>query len=219
MSFNADLLEIIFLSLEVSGFAVLLSTLIGLPLGAALALFAIPGRTLWIILINALMGLPPVVVGLCVYLLLSRQGPLGVIEWLYTPAGMIMAQMILVIPIITGLSRQVIADTWVDYDEQLRSLGVKRLQAIQTILWDARFSLVITIIMGFSRAISEVGAIMIVGGNIEHLTRVMTTAIVLETRKGNLQDALMLGLILLSITITINATVHLFTQYAEKRYG
>src|SRR5207244_3329697 len=183
---DAELWRIVLLSLEVSLSAVLLATLLGLPLGAALAVKRFPGRRGVVVTLNALMGLPPVVVGLLVYLLLSRAGPLGELGLLFTPAAMVIAQAILILPIIAALSRQVIEDAWAEYHEQLRSLGENRMGAATTLLWDVRYSLVTIVLAGFGRAAAEVGAVMIVGGNIDGVTRVMTTAIALETSKGDL---------------------------------
>ncbi len=204
---DPDLLEIVALSLQVSLGAVALAALIGLPLGALLGVVRFPGRTVAIVLLNALMGLPPVVVGLTVYLLLSRAGPLGTLGLLYTPEAMVIAQTILVTPIIAALTRQTVEDLQHEYRELLTVLGVSRAAAVLTLLWDARYSLLTGLLAGFGRAIAEVGAVIIVGGNINHLTRVMTTAIALETSKGDLALALGLGLILLSIAVAVNALV------------
>ena len=201
---DADLLEIVGLSLQVSLTAVGLAALIGLPLGAAVALFRFPGRVAVAALLNAFMGLPPVVVGLIVYLALSRAGPLGVLGLLFTPAAMIVAQCLLVIPIVAARSAQTVADLHEEYDEALRSLGAGPGQALLTLLWDGRHSLLTAVLAGFGRAVAEVGAVMIVGGNINHATRVMTTAIALETSKGNLALALGLGVILIVLALTIN---------------
>ena len=207
LSADADLLEIIGLSLRVSLMAMAISTLIGLPIGAALGMSRFHGRGAAIIVLNALMGLPPVVVGLCVYLMLSRAGPMGWMGLLYTPTAMIIAQSILITPIIAALSRQVIEDLHTEYAEQFRSLCVPRRIAIPALLWDARYGLLTVALAGFGRAVAEVGAVIIVGGNIEHLTRVMTTAIALETSKGDLALALALGIVLLSIALIVNAAV------------
>jgi tungstate transport system permease protein len=201
------LLQIVLLSIRVSLVAVALACLIGLPLGALLAVTRLPGRGAVVVLINALMGLPPVVVGLLIYLLLSTAGPLGVLQLLYTPTAMIIAQTMLVTPIVAALSRQVIEDLNAEYAEQLRSLGVGRLGIVATLLWDGRYSLMTAALAGFGRAIAEVGAVIIVGGNINHVTRVMTTTIALETSKGNLALALALGLILVSLAVLVNAGV------------
>ena len=202
---DRDLAEIVALSLKVSLAAVGLAAAVGLPVGAALALFRFPGRGILVVLMNALMGLPPVVVGLIVYLMLSRAGPLGVLGLLFTPAAMIIAQMLLVTPIIAALTRQVVEDLWDEYEEQLRSLGAGPGRALKTLLWDGRFTLITVVLAGFGRASAEVGAVMIVGGNIDHLTRVMTTSIALEVSRGNLAPALGLGIILLALSAGINA--------------
>lgn len=202
---DPDLSEIVLLSLRVSLSAVLIAGVIGLPVGAAVALLRFPGRHAVTVLLNAMMGLPPVVVGLVVYLFLSRSGPLGVLGLLFTPTAMIIAQVVLVTPIVAALARQVVEDLWIEYEEQLRSLGVTPGRAIGTLLWDGRFSLVTAMLAGFGRATAEVGAVMIVGGNIDHVTRVMTTAITLETSKGDLALALGLGLILITLSLAINA--------------
>lgn len=217
VSFDADLWEIVALSLRVSLTAVLIAALIGLPLGAAVALFAFPARGALIVLLNALMGLPPVVVGLVVYLFLSRAGPLGVLNLLFSPTAMIIAQVILVLPIVAALTRQVIEDLWSEYREQLVSLGAGPARAIPTLLWDGRVTLVTAILAGFGRASAEVGAVMIVGGNIDHVTRVMTTTIALETSKGALPLALGLGILLLLLTLLINAAAEGVRRYARAR--
>ena len=205
---DADLVEIVGLSLRVSLTAVGLAAGVGLPLGAGVALVRFPGRGAVAALLDALMGLPPVVIGLLVYLMLSRAGPLGVFGLLFTPSAMIIAQCLLITPIIAALTRQVIEDLWAEYAEQLRSLGSTRLRAVPTLLWDGRHSLVTVILAGFGRALAEVGAVMIVGGNIDHATRVMTTAIALETSKGNLVLALALGMVLLALSLTISGAAH-----------
>lgn len=206
-SADADLLEIIGLSLQVSIVAMTASCLIGFPLGAALAIARFPGRSLTLIFLNALMGLPPVVVGLIVYLHLSNAGPLGFLELLYSPTAMVIAQTILIAPIIAALSRQVLEDLHSEYREQFQSLSVPRIRAMSALLRDARYSLLTVSLAGFGRGIAEVGAVMIVGGNIDHLTRVMTTAIALETSKGDLPLALALGLVLLLISLVVNGLV------------
>ena len=182
-----------------------LAALVGMPLGAALALFRFPGRGALVVVLNACMGLPPVVVGLFVYLMLSRAGPLGELGLLFTPTAMVIAQAILVTPIIAALTRQTVEDLYAEYREQLRSLGVGPLRAIPTLLWDGRFSLLTAVLAGFGRAAAEVGAVIIVGGNINHVTRVMTTTIALETSKGYLGLALGLGFVLLLIVVAVNA--------------
>ena len=206
---DGDLVAIVGLSLRVSLTAVVLAAAVGLPLGAVVALIRFPGRGAVAALLDALMGLPPVVIGLLVYLALSRAGPLGVFGLLFTPSAMIIAQCLLITPIIAALTRQVIADLWAEYAEQLRSLGATRLRAVPTLLWDGRHSLVTVILAGFGRALAEVGAVMIVGGNIDHATRVMTTAIALETSKGNLVLALALGLVLLALSLTISGAARM----------
>ncbi|KUJ85774.1 ABC transporter permease [Ruegeria marisrubri] len=212
---DAELWAIVLLSLRVSLMAVLISAVIGMPLGAALAVSRFPGRRGVIVLVNALMGLPPVVVGLLVYLMLSRSGPLGVLQLLYTPTAMIIAQVVLVTPIVAALTRQVIEMLAEEYSEQLRSLGVSRLASVPTLLWDARLALVTALLAGFGRAIAEVGAVIIVGGNINHVTRVMTTTIALETSRGNLALALALGAILIGIAVAVNALVSAVSLRAE----
>jgi len=213
---DAELWAIVFLSLKVSVFAVLISALIGMPVGAALAVARFPGRRALIVLMNALMGFPPVVVGLLVYLMLSRSGPLGVLELLYTPTAMIIAQVVLVTPIVAALTRQVVEMLAEEYSEQLRSLGVSRLASVPVLLWDARLALITALLAGFGRAIAEVGAVIIVGGNINHVTRVMTTTIALETSKGNLALALALGAILIGIAVAVNAMVSAASLRAER---
>jgi tungstate transport system permease protein len=217
ISADNDLLAIIGLSLWVSLIAVLVATLIGLPLGAASALFKFPGRKILVVVLNALMGLPPVVVGLLVYMLLSRSGPFGVLGLLFSPTAMIIAQAILVIPIIAALSRQIIDDLWVEYAEQLISLGASPIRRMMTLLWDGRFSLLTAVLAGFGRATAEVGAVMIVGGNIDHVTRVMTTSITLEVSRGNLALALGLGIVLVTLSLSINAAAFLLKEVTENR--
>ncbi len=217
--FDPELLRIVGLSLRVSLTAVVIGSAIGLPFGALLALTQFRGRNACIVVLNACMGLPPVVVGLVVYLILSRSGPLGTLGWLFTPTGMVVAQVVLITPIVAALSRQTVADLWAEYDEQLRSLGLTPLKAIATLLWDGRFSLSTAIFAGFGRAIAEVGAIIIVGGNIAGVTRTMTTAISLETSRGDLALAMALGIVLLSIAIGINAAATAFGNAARRRQG
>ncbi|MFK7890421.1 MAG: ABC transporter permease [Granulosicoccus sp.] len=207
ISADADLLEIVLLSLRVSLSATVLACGVGLPLGALIAISRFPGRSAVIVVMNALMGLPPVVVGLFVYLCLSRSGPFGFLGLLYTPSAMIIAQTALITPIVAALSRQVLEDLHEEYAEQFRSLCLTRWQTVQALLWDARYSLLTVGLAGFGRAVAEVGAVMIVGGNIDHLTRVMTTAIALEASKGDLALALALGLVLLVIALLVNAAV------------
>ncbi len=207
VSADADLLEIVALSLRVSLTAVVVACAIGLPLGALLAVTRFAGRGAVLVLVNALMGLPPVVVGLVVYLHLSRAGPFGWLGLLYTPTAMVIAQVILVAPIVAALSRQVLEDLHGEYAEQFASLGLPRRRQVAALIYDARYSLLTVALAGFGRAVAEVGAVIIVGGNIDHLTRVMTTAIALETSKGDLALALALGAVLLAISLTVNGLV------------
>lgn len=207
VSGDAALAGIVALSLAVSLSAVMLATIVGLPMGAALAVGRFPGRSALVVLLNALMGLPPVVVGLFVYLMLSRAGPLGDLGILFTPTAMVMAQTILILPIVAALCRQAVEDAWLEYEEQLRSLGASRLGAALTLVWEIRFSLLTAVLAGLGRASAEVGAVMIVGGNIDHVTRTMTTAIALETSKGNIALALALGMILLAIALAVNVAL------------
>ena len=216
---DGTLYGIVLLSLQVSFTAVAIATVLGLPLGAVLAIRRFPGRQVLLVSLNALMGLPPVVVGLVVYLLLSRAGPLGELGLLFTPTAMVIAQAILVTPIIAGLSRQVLEDAWHEYEEQLRSLGATPTAAAATLLWDTRYSLVTVVLAGFGRAAAEVGAVIIVGGNIDGVTRVMTTAISLETSRGDLPLALGLGLILVAVVFLINAAAQVIKSAAVRRYG
>ena len=216
---DPGLVEIVGLSLRVSLSAVALAALVGLPLGAAVALYRFPGRLVIAALLNAFMGLPPVVVGLIVYLLLSRSGPFGVLGLLFTPGAMIAAQWLLVTPIVAALTLQTVADLQAEYDEQLRSLGATPGRALWTLLWDGRLSLVTAVLAGFGRASAEVGAVMIVGGNINHVTRVMTTAIALETSKGDLALALGLGIILIGLAMTINFAAMAVRDLARARHA
>jgi len=218
-SFDTKLIEIVLLSVRVSLVAVVIACILGLPLGAAIAVNRFTGRRALIVVLNALMGLPPVVVGLVVYLLLSRAGPLGQLGILFTPSAMIVAQTILILPIVAALSRQAIEDAWQEYQEQLRSLGAGPLTSSLTLLWDTRYSLVTIVLAGFGRAAAEVGAVIIVGGNIDGVTRVMTTAIALETSKGDLPLALGLGVILLSLVLILNAAAYWIKEAAQRRYG
>lgn len=216
---DPKLFGIVLLSLRISLAAVVIAALIGFPLGATIAVSRFPGRHTFVIVLNALMGLPPVIVGLVVYLLLSRAGPFGSLGLLFTPGAMIIAQTILITPIIAALSRQVVEDAWIEYREQLQSLGESRLGAAITLLWDLRFSLLTIVLAGFGRAAGEVGAVIIVGGNIDGVTRVMTTAIALETSKGDLPLALGLGLILVTIVLALNAAAFIVKETAQRRYG
>lgn len=216
---DPELGRIVFLSLRVTLSALVMAALIGLPLGAFLAIARFPGRGVLVVILNALMGFPPVVAGLLIYLLLSRSGPLGSLGMLFTPGAMIVAQTVLILPIIISLTRQVIEDLWADYQEQLRSLGSSRLRAVPTLLWDGRYSLVTALLAGFGRATAEVGAVMIVGGNIAGFTRTMTTAIALETSKGDLALALALGMILMTLTLALNAGAFGTAKLAQRIGG
>ncbi|MBY0336434.1 MAG: ABC transporter permease [Acetobacteraceae bacterium] len=216
---DAALTRIVALSLRVSLTAVLVAAALGLPLGALLAVARFPGRQTVIVALNALMGLPPVVAGLLIYLLLSRSGPLGSWGLLFTPTAMVVAQAVLITPIVAALARQVLESMWEDYAEQLRSLGSSALRAVPTLLWDGRIALLTVLLAGFGRASAEVGAVMIVGGNIEGFTRVMTTAIALETSKGDLPLALALGMVLMAIVLTVNAAAQLLREWAARRLG
>jgi tungstate transport system permease protein len=216
---DPKLVEIVVLSLRVSLASVVLASAIGLPLGALVAVTRFPGHKSTVVVLNALMGLPSVVVGLVVYLLLSRAGPLGQWGILFTPTAMVIAQTILITPTLAALSRQIVADGWDEYREQLRSLGARRPGVALTLLWDLRYSLVTIVLAGYGRAASEVGAVMIVGGNIDGVTRVMTTAIALETSKGDLPLALGLGFILLAIVLALNAAASAVRDAARRRYG
>ena len=219
LELDRELWHIVALSLEVSLSAVVIATALGLPLGALLAVKRFRGRRSVIVLLNAMMGLPPVVVGLLIYLLLSRAGPLGALGLLFTPGAMIVAQSVLVLPIIAALSRQALEDAWREYEEQLRSLGAREFTAALTLIWDARFSLITAVLAGLGRAAAEVGAVMIVGGTIDGVTRVMTTAIALETSKGDLPLALGLGFVLIALVLVLNAAAQLVKETAERRFG
>ena len=216
---DPKLVENVLLSLRVSIAAVFFGCLIGLPLGAAIAVNEFRGKHALIVILNGLLGLPSVVVGLVVYLLLSRAGPLGSWGILFTPTAMVIAQTILITPTLAALAQQLVSDAWGEYREQLRSLGETKLGAAPTLLWDLRFSLVTIVLAGFGRAASEVGAVMIVGGNIDGVTRVMTTSIALETSKGDLPLALALGFILLSVVLALNAGAFVVKETARRRYG
>lgn len=218
---NGDvaLFAIVRLSLAVSLSAVALAALIGMPLGALVALTRFPGRSVLVVLLNAMMGLPPVVVGLAVYLLLSRSGPLGSMGILFTPTAMIIAQAILIVPIIAALTRQTIEDLWAEYRDELTAMDVSPAGRMATLLWDARFSLLTALLAGFGRAAAEVGAVMIVGGNIDGFTRTMTTAVALETSKGNLPLAMGLGLVLIVIVLAINAAAWGTRVWSERQAG
>jgi tungstate transport system permease protein len=219
--FAADptLIGIVRLSLLVSLAAVLFAALIGIPLGALVAVTRFRGREVVIVALNALMGLPPVVVGLMVYLLLSRSGPLGSWGLLFTPQAMIVAQAILILPIIAALARQTIEDVWTEYRDELAALDLGPMRRVLAVMWDARFSLVTALLAGFGRAAAEVGAVMIVGGNIDGFTRTMTTAIALETSKGDLPLALALGLVLIAIVLLVNAAASTLRSAGERLAG
>ncbi len=219
--FSGDpaLYRIIGLSLYVSLSATLIAALVGFPLGALLALKNFPGRNAVVVILNALMGMPPVVVGLAVFLLLSRSGPLGPLGILFTPRAMIIAQAILITPIIAALARQTIADLWAEYRDELAAMNIGTAGSVATLLWDGRFSLLTALLAGFGRASAEVGAVIIVGGNIDGFTRVMTTAIALETSKGDLPLAIGLGAVLLMIVIAINALAWTARRYGERLAG
>jgi len=219
LNLDASLFQIVALSLQVSLLAVLIAAVLGFPLGAAVALWRFPGRSVMIVVLNALMGLPPVVAGLAVYLLLSRAGPLGEWGFLFTPGAMVIAQVVLVLPILAALSRQKVEELLGEYREQFMSLGMSRSRMMPTLLWDARFALLTVLLAGFGRASAEVGAVMMVGGNIDGVTRVMTTAIVLETGKGNLPLALGLGIVLLTLVMLINAGAYLVGELTRRRLG
>jgi tungstate transport system permease protein len=216
---DRDVLAIAALSLRVSLTAVALGCLIGLPAGALLAIARFPGRGAVVAILNALMGLPPVVVGLVIYLLLSRSGPLGALGLLFTPAAMIVAQTVLVTPIIAAYARQILEDRDRELGEQLRSLRLSSWQRARTLLFDARFSLVVALLAAFGRAVSEVGAVLVVGGNVAGFTRTMTTAISLETQKGDLPLALALGLVLVGLVLAVNAAASLLRAHAMRAYG
>ncbi|MBL8566097.1 MAG: ABC transporter permease [Hyphomicrobiaceae bacterium] len=213
---DGELYAIIALSLRVTLTAVAIGCLVGLPLGAFLAVVRFPGHGAVTALLNAFMGLPPVVVGLVVYLLLSRAGPLGVLGLLYTPTAMIIAQAVLVTPLIAALARQSLSDLHGEYDELFQSLGLSTRRKMAALIWDGRYSLSTAALAGFGRAIAEVGAVIIVGGNIEHVTRVMTTAIALETSKGDLALALALGIILMTLSLAVNAAVLSLNRTARR---
>ena len=216
---DAKLVAIVALSLRVSATSIVVGTLVAMPLGALLAVTSFRGQRAAIVTLNALLGLPSVVGGLAVYLLLSRAGPLGSFGILFTPAAMVIAQAILVLPLIAALTRQAISDAWQETREQLRSLGAGPFASATALLWDLRFSLVTIVLAGFGRAVSEVGAVMIVGGNIDGVTRVMTTAIALETSKGDLPLALGLGFVLLAIVLALNVVAHLTREAVQRHHG
>ena len=219
LSGDRTLFAIVRLSLTVTLAATLVAVVVGMPLGAAVALTRFPGRDAVIVLLNGLMGLPPVVVGLLVFLALSRSGPLGSLGILFTPVAMVIAQAVLIAPIIAALTRQLIEDLWTEYRDELTAMEVGALGRVQTLLWDARFSMVTILLAGFGRAAAEVGAVMIVGGNIDGFTRVMTTTIALETSKGNLPLAIGLGIVLIGLIMIVNAFAWGVRQWAEHHAG
>lgn len=216
---DAQVLAVVGLSLKVSLSAVLIGTALGLPLGAWVAVADFPGKTLLTVFLNAMMGMPSVVLGVLVYLALSRSGPLGHLGLLFSPTAMVIAQVLLVTPLIAALSRQLIEDTWRDYALELNALGYSRCASVGVLLRDCRFSLLVAVLAGLGRALSEVGAVMIVGGNIEGFTRVMTTTIALETAKGDLPLSMALGLVLIALVLGLNALAYGLRQWAMKRYG
>jgi len=212
LSWDPGLREIVGLSLKVSGSAVLISSLVGLSVGAVLATSRFPGRGAVLIVLNSLLGLPPVVVGLAVYLALSNMGPFASLQLLYTPTAMVIAQIIIVTPIVTALTRQTVEDLYVRYDEQLRAFGVDYVTKVKTLVFEARHILITIILAAFGRAIAEVGAVIIVGGNINHVTRVMTTTIALETSRGEFSIAIALGIVLMCIALIVNVVVAIFKR-------
>lgn len=216
---DANLVGIVLVSLQVSITALLVGCLLGMPLGAFIAIQNFPGRQGLIVILNSLMGVPTVIVGVVIYLLLSRSGPLGELNWLFTPKGMILAQSVLTTPLIAALTRQIIEDGWRIHGETMSALRLPIAAKLKWLVWDCRFSLSIALLAGFARAISEVGAVMIVGGNIDRVTRTMTTAIALETSKGDLPLALALGLVLLGVVLLANLMTSIIKSFAERRYG
>jgi tungstate transport system permease protein len=218
-SFDHRVARIVLLSLEVSGTAVLIGTCIGLPLGACLAVGRYRGKEIAGVLINGFMGLPPVVVGVVVYLALSRSGPLGQLGLLYTPQAMVIAQVVLVVPLMAAIARQVVEDAWRQYDEELTALRFSWWRMVRVLLHDCRFSLMVAVLAGLGRAMSEVGAVMIVGGNIDRFTRVMTTTIALETSKGDLPLSIALGIVLMAVILTLNGTAFMLRTWVMRRFG
>jgi tungstate transport system permease protein len=216
---DANLVGIVLVSLQVSITALLVGCLLGMPLGAFIAIQNFPGRQGLIVVLNSLMGVPTVIVGVVIYLLLSRTGPLGDLNWLFTTKGMILAQSVLTTPLIAALTRQIIEDGWRIHGETMSALRLPIAAKLKWLVWDCRFSLSIALLAGFARAISEVGAVMIVGGNIDRVTRTMTTAIALETSKGDLPLALALGLVLLGVVLLANLMTAIIKSFAERRYG
>jgi tungstate transport system permease protein len=219
MHLDAGVIGIVLVSLQVSLVALFFGTVLGLPMGAFLATKDFKSKQIIIVTLNTLMGVPTVIVGVVVYLLLSRSGPLGTWGWLFTIKGMILAQILLTTPLIAALSRQILEDSWRIHRDSFMALQLPRLSYLKWLLWDCRFSLTIAILAGLARAISEVGAVMIVGGNIDNSTRTMTTAIALETSKGDLPLALALGMVLLGIVLIANIFTFIVRHFAERRYG
>ncbi len=218
-TFDARLMDIVWLSLRVSMTAVVAGAVIGLPLGAWLAVAEFPGRNALVVIVNGLMGLPSVVVGVVVYLALSRSGPFGSLGLLFSPGAMLIAQMLLVIPLMAALTRQIVEDAWRDYALEFRVMGFSRGQSIVTLIHDCRHSLLVALLAGVGRAMSEVGAVMIVGGNIDNVTRVMTTAIALETSKGDLPLAIALGIVLMGVVLALKAGAFQVRRWAMRRFG
>jgi len=218
-TFDANLFGIVLVSLQVSITALLIGCLLGMPLGAFIAIQNFPGRQGVVVILNSLMGVPTVIVGVVIYILLSRTGPMGDLTWLFTSKGMILAQSVLTTPLIAALTRQIIEDGWRIHGETMSALRLPIAAKLKWLVWDCRFSLSIALLAGFARAISEVGAVMIVGGNIDGVTRTMTTAIALETSKGDLPLALALGLVLLGAVLIANLMTSIIKSFAERRYG
>lgn len=218
-NFDPDVWTIVIVSLQTSLSAVLIGTLIGLPIGGLLATMNFPSKQILVTILNSLMNVPTVVIGVTIYLLLSRTGPLGFLGLLFTIKGMIIAQSLITTPLIAAIARQIIADAWLQHSQTLKSFHLKNMHLIKWILWECRYSLFVAILAGFGRAISEVGAVMIVGGNIANATRTMTTAISLETSKGDLPLALALGIVLMGIVLIINSCANWVKTSAEKKYG
>lgn len=218
-TFDANLIGIVLVSLQVSITALLIGCLLGMPLGAFIAIQNFPGRQGVVVILNSLMGVPTVIVGVVIYILLSRTGPMGDLNWLFTSKGMILAQSVLTTPLIAALTRQIIEDGWRIHGETMSALRLPIAAKLKWLVWDCRFSLSIALLAGFARAISEVGAVMIVGGNIDGVTRTMTTAIALETSKGDLPLALALGLVLLGAVLIANLMTSVIKSFAERRYG
>jgi tungstate transport system permease protein len=218
-AFEGDVVEIVLLSLRVSLTAVAIATLVGLPLGALVAVARFPGRGGAVVVLNSMMGLPAVIVGVVVYLLLSRSGPLGPLGLLFTPSAMIVAQTVLTLPLIAALTRQIVEDAWRQHAETLRSLRLPLGARVRVLLWDCRFSVIAAVLAGLGRAMSEVGAVMIVGGNIDHVTRTMTTAIALETSKGDLALSLALGIVLMTMVLALNLVASGSRAVAMRRHG